>query len=330
MAGKFENIGDERGLAFRFNAIVLIGLMKDRVFFRAHIETGHERQEENSKGGERDPDAGDICGDGRRLILVDARRFGGSARKLEGIPDFPAVHVFADGPSDFLVELFAGQDARWMHVVSDGRLLADADLPGEFAEDEIRAGVDGLEMLISFPEIICPHYSANFRGGQRLANTDVVPMSVIFAEVANALVRIEQNVFVPVVGDSVDLGAAPLEADDFVVCAAQLAARTQGNEGPYVTRLYFELLEDGKVGVFSIQDRTAAPANDRFGLAERAQRDGRPALRTIQRFRLRLWRSGKWRSASAHHQPSKLRRFFNLRSSNSTNSPRYRAGSGSL
>src|SRR6267378_6162875 len=304
--------------------------MKDRLFFRAHIETGHERQAENSKGGKRGPDAGDIGGDGRRLILVDAGRFGWSAGKLEGIPDFPAVHVFADGPSDFLVELFAGQDARWMHVVSDGCLFSDANLPGKFAEDKIRAGVNGLEMLISFPEIICRHYSANLRGGQRLANTDVVPMSVIFAEVANALVRIEQNVFVPVVGNSADLGAAPLKPDDFVVRAAQLAARTQGNEGPYVTRLYFELLEDGKVGVFSVQDRTAAPAHDRFGLAERAQRDGRAALRAVQRLCLRLRRPGKWRSARAHHQPSKLRRFFNLRSSNSTNSPRYRAGSGSL
>src|ERR1700682_3691581 len=103
MAGEFENVGDKGGLAFRFGAIVLIGLMKDRLFFRAHIETGHERQEENSKGGERHPDAGDIGGDGRRLILVDSRRFGGSARKLEGVPDFPAVHVLADGPSAFLV-----------------------------------------------------------------------------------------------------------------------------------------------------------------------------------------------------------------------------------
>src|SRR2546421_9624339 len=40
------------------------------------------------------------------------------------------------------------------------------------------------------------------------------PMTMIFAEVANALVRIEQDIFLPVVSDSLDLGRAPLEAED--------------------------------------------------------------------------------------------------------------------
>src|SRR6266403_2123073 len=219
--------------------------MEDRRFFRAHIETGHERQEENSKGGEREPDAGDVSGDRRRLIFVDARRFGGSAGKPKGVPDFPAVQVLADGPGDFLVELLAGQDAGWMHVVGDDGVLADANLPGKFAEDKICVGVGRLEMLVGFAQVI---NGASLVRRKLLANTDVVPMSVIFAEVANALVRIEQDVFVPAVGDSVDLGAAPLKPDDFVVRAAQLAARTQGNEGPYATRFNFELLEDGEVG----------------------------------------------------------------------------------
>src|ERR1700694_3617569 len=45
-AGKFERIGDERGLAFCLSAIVLIGLMKEGLFFRAHIKTSHEHQQE--------------------------------------------------------------------------------------------------------------------------------------------------------------------------------------------------------------------------------------------------------------------------------------------
>src|SRR5437879_4177345 len=147
-------------------------------------------------------------------------------------------------------------------------------------------------------------------------------MAVVFAQVANALIRIEENVFVPAVGDSVDLGAPPLEADDFVVGVAQLAARAKGNERPYVARLNFELLEDGQAGIFGVEDAMAARAHHSFGLAERAQHNGRAALRTIQRLRLRLGRPRKRRSACAHHQPSKLRKFFNLRSSNSTNSPR--------
>src|SRR5467141_2488533 len=128
--------------------------MEDRRFFRAHIETGHERQEENSKGGEREPDAGDVSGDRRRLIFVDARRFGGSAGKSEGVPDFPAIHVLPDGPSDFLVEPLAGQDARWMHVVSDGCLFADTNLPGKFTEDEVGAGIARLEVLVDLSKVI--------------------------------------------------------------------------------------------------------------------------------------------------------------------------------
>src|SRR5712692_6863797 len=327
MARKFENISDERSLGFRFGAIVFIGLVKDRLFFRAHIKTGHECEEENSKCGKRDPDAGDIDGDRRRLILVDAYRFGRSAGQLEGVPDFPAIHVLADGPGDFLVQLFAGEDARWMHKVRDGSLFPDTNLPRKFTEDEVRVGLSGLEVFISFSEIIC---STTIRGGQRLANADVVPMSVVFAKVANALVRIEQNVLVPIVSDPVNVGATPLEPDEFVVRAAQLAARAERNERFDIVRDGFELLKNREIGIFGVEDRMATRADYRHGLPEGMQSDGGAALGTIQSLRLRLGRPGEWRSARAHHQPSKLRRFFNLRSSNSTNSPRYRAGSGSL
>jgi len=176
-----------------------------------------------------------------------------------------------------------------MHIVSDGGVLTDANLPGKFPEDKICVGVGSLEVFVDLAKVV-RRTSIGHR--KLLTNTDVVPMSVIFAEVANTLVRIEQNVFVPVVGDSVDLGAAPFEPDDFVVRIAQLAARTQGNEGSYVTRLNFELLEDGEVGIFGVEDGMAASANDSFGLPERTQRDGRAALRAIQRLRLRLWRPG--------------------------------------
>src|SRR5713101_7116622 len=141
-------------------------------------------------------------------------------------------------------------------------------------------------------------------------------MPVVFAEVTNALVGIEENVFVPVVGDSLNHSAAPLEADDFVVRAAQLSAGTERNERLDFAYGGFELLKNREVGIFGVQDGMAASANDRYSLPERMQRDGRAALRTIQRLRLRLRRSGKRWSAGAHHQPSKLRRFFSLRSSN--------------
>src|SRR2546430_11966416 len=59
-----------------------------------------------------------------------------------------ATIVLANRPGDFLVELLAGQHARRMHVVRDGSLFADANLPREFAEDEIRVGVCSLKMLV--------------------------------------------------------------------------------------------------------------------------------------------------------------------------------------
>src|SRR3989475_1458608 len=157
--------------------------MEDWLFFRARVKPGHERQQKNDKCAERDPRAGDVDGNGRRLILVYPNGFGRLAGQLEGAPDFPAVHVLADGPGDFLVELFAGEHARRMHVVRDGSLFADANLPREFTEDEIRVGITRLEVFIDFAKIICGCGTTKFRGWQRLADTNIVPMSVVFTEV---------------------------------------------------------------------------------------------------------------------------------------------------
>src|SRR5437879_1737997 len=125
--------------------------MEDRLFFRAHIKTGHERQQENGKCYEGDPNTGDVDGDRRRLILVDAHRFWRIAWQLEGVPDFAAIHVLADGPGDFLVELFAGENARRVHVVRDSSPFTHTNLPRKFPEDEIRVGFGRLKVLVSFP-----------------------------------------------------------------------------------------------------------------------------------------------------------------------------------
>src|SRR5260370_41772965 len=115
-------------------------------------------------------------------------------------------------------------------------------------------------------------------------------MPVVFAEVTNALVGIEENVFVPVVGDSLNHSAAPLEADDFVVRAAELAARAKRNERLDFAYGGFELLKNREGGIFGVQDGSAVSGNDRYGLPERSSLDGRAALRTIQPFRLRRGR----------------------------------------
>src|SRR2546421_13089673 len=115
-------------------------------------------------------------------------------------------------------------------------------------------------------------------------------MAVVFSEVANAFVRIEQHIFVPAVSDSVDLRAAPLEPDDFVVGTAELAARAKRDEGPDITGFAFELLEDIQVGVFGVADTMTVRAHEGFIRAERTQNNRFAALRTIQRLRCRLWR----------------------------------------
>src|SRR5260370_1190600 len=219
----------------------------------------------------------DVGGERQRLFFIAAIGSGWFAGHLEGVQVFPAVHVLADGPGDFLVELLAGEDARRMDEVRDSGVFADANLPRKFTEDEIGIGIASLKMFVGFSEVIGGGTGAIEEGavhaGQRLANTDVVPISVLFAEVANGLVRIEENVLVPIVSDSVNGGAAPLKPDDFVIRAAKLAARAKGNERLDFTGGGFELLKNCQVGIFGVQDGMAAPAYHRFSLPARTQHD---------------------------------------------------------
>ena len=80
---------------------------------------------------------------------------GGWPGRLEGFPDFLAVDVFADRPGDFAGSLlFAGQQVRRLDVVHHDGALADANLPGKFAEHVARGGFGGLEVAKVFAEIV--------------------------------------------------------------------------------------------------------------------------------------------------------------------------------
>ena len=79
-------------------------------------------------------------------------------------------------------------------------------------------------------------------------------MAVVLGEVANALVRIEEDVFVPTVGDAFDLNGAPLKADDFVVGAANLAARAQGNERAGTSSVLLRIAAESEIGIFGVED----------------------------------------------------------------------------
>jgi len=75
-----------------------------------------------------------------------------------------------------------------MHEVGDNRVFADANLPGEFAEDEIGVGVGRLEMLVDFAKVV---RCGEFDDRELLADADVIPMAVVFRKIAKAFVRIE-------------------------------------------------------------------------------------------------------------------------------------------
>jgi hypothetical protein len=87
-------------------------------------------------------------------------------------------------------------------------------------------------------------------------------VAVVEAEVAEAFVGVENQVFVPGVIDAFDVDCADLEADDFVGIAVELAARAERDEradallGP-------ELLDDAEFGRPGVDDRQALDADGR-------------------------------------------------------------------
>src|SRR6266568_4517429 len=181
-------------------------------------------------------------------------------------------------------------------------------------------------MFVNFAQIVGraggtgKHSASNH--GKLFANTYVVPVAVVLAQVAKAFVGIEENVLVPGIRDSFDRGVAALKANDLVVRASKLATRAKRNEGTNVARLHFELLKDGQVRILRVEDTAAAPADNRFRLSKSSERNSRAALGAIERAHLRFRRRSQEWWTCAHHQPSKLRRFFSLSCSNSTNSPK--------
>src|ERR1700745_1594902 len=107
-------------------------------------------------------------------------------------------------------------------------------------------------------------------------------MAVVFGEVAEALVRIEPHVLVPTVGDALEVDGAPLESNDSVVSSSNLASRAERNQRVILVRRRLELLQDLKVGIFRVEDRVAAVADNGDGIVERTHRQRRSAARTVQ------------------------------------------------
>jgi hypothetical protein len=72
-------------------------------------------------------------------------------------------------------------------------------------------------MLVGFSEVAHGRGLTSFiHGRQGTQNAGVVPVAVVFGEIAKPFVRVEEDVFVPTVGDPFDLDGAALKADRLV------------------------------------------------------------------------------------------------------------------
>src|ERR1700751_1061945 len=108
-----------------------------------------------------------------------------------------------------------------MDVVCDASSFADPYFPWKLAENKIRASIRGLEMFVYFAEIIYFVRCAQSRIDHRQFFTYrcIVPMPVVFGQVSETLVRIEKDVFVPVIADAIDLDRSPFESNDLIIGA---------------------------------------------------------------------------------------------------------------
>src|SRR4029077_6352338 len=263
----------------------------------------------------------------RRLVLVDTDRIRRTPRQAKCLPDVFARQVLAHRPGDFAACHFARDDARGGNIVGDIGGLTHSHLPGKFTEYVRSASFRSLKMPIGLAKVF--HLRRAGIGKdlrQSFQNADIVPVSVVFGEIAESFVGIEEHVLVPTIGDAVDMNGAPLEADRLVINAANFSACSQRNERLVFVGGNFESLQDLQIGIFGVKDGMAAFTDNRNGSVEGADEKGSPAIGTVERLHLRLYSRGP----RAHDQPSKARRFLRARSSNSTISPRYSTGFSSL
>src|SRR5262249_26118823 len=148
-------------------------------------------------------------------------------------------------------------------------------------------------------------------------------MPPVLGQVVESVVRVEQQVLAPLVGDAVDEDLPNLKPHDFMIGVAlrsgcrrrseNLAARSQRDQR-LVTHRFLVLLKDRDGWIFGIENRSTALADDVDGVAERADRGGRPAVRTID------WSDADRRASLAvrhRYQPSKVRTFLSRSASKS-------------
>src|SRR5262249_6364341 len=87
-------------------------------------------------------------------------------------------------------------------------------------------------MLVFLAEIVGLERDSDpcIDNGLVLADRDVVPMALIFCQVAKPLIRIEEDILVPGVSDALDFDTSPQKAKDVVICPTNLSPGSERNE----------------------------------------------------------------------------------------------------
>ena len=138
-------------------------------------------------------------------------------------------------------------------------------------------------MLVSHSEILSSQAANGRQAGDR---SHIVPVPVVLNEVSKTFIGIKEQIFVPAVIDAIIRDGSPLESDDFVVGAANLAARAERNQRAVGSEGRVEALQD--LEFLGVEDGMAVIADDANRAVHRAHDQRRTAARAVQRFRCRL------------------------------------------
>jgi hypothetical protein len=141
--------------------------------------------------------------------------------------------------------------------------LADTHDPREFAEHVRGARRRRLKVLVGAAVQLTHRVLPDtVPGGLFVDDGDVRPVSFVLAEIAESLLRVEQDVLVPRVGNTLHGDGALLEADDLVARTVPVAARAEWNLRRDALAV-LDLLQDPDVGIRRIGDRSTTIADDR-------------------------------------------------------------------
>ena len=96
-------------------------------------------------------------------------------------------------------------------------------------------------------------------------------MPFVFRQISEAFIRIEEDVFVPAVRDTVNINRAPLTSNHLVQGSANTTTRTERNQRRIFVCRGMERLQNLQPGILRIENGVTAVANDRDRVAKGAQ-----------------------------------------------------------